>query len=85
MAKSSENIALHKNVSQSSTYSSDTHNYDATKAVDGNYDQNYMSCAHGDKRDNTLNWFMVDLSEIYYVSEVILTPRKDSGIICFFF
>ena len=64
-----ENIAFNKLADQSTTYSSAN---EASKAVDG--DTTY---AHGDREPNFLNWWKVDLLSVYYISQVILTPRQD--------
>ena len=79
LVMSAENIAFGKPAFQSSTWQPSTLHYDTKKAVDGNYDQTISSCAHGNKEENILNWFMVDLLDSYYILEVILTPRKDYG------
>ena len=79
--KSAENIAFQKPASQSSTWSpkTTTSTFEATKAVDGHFSQLVDDCAHGDKEENVLNWFMVDLLDVYHVSKVILTPRDYPG------
>ena len=70
-----ENIAYKKPAYQSSTYM----DLKANNSVDGDFNQDYKHCAHGDKIYNVLNWLMVDLLGEYYVSEVILTPRSTAG------
>ena len=67
--QSLENIAFNKPADQSSMYLFET----ANKAVDGNISLS----AHGNREPNSLNWWKVDLLSMYYISQVILTPRQD--------
>ena len=71
-SQSLENIAFNKQAFQSSTWKKD---YEASNAVDGNIN----TYSHGNQEPNSLNWWKVDLLSVYYISQVILTPRQDYG------
>ena len=75
------NLALNKNVHQSSNYQS-IYRPTASKAVDGNRDPNFSngSCSH--------TWWeyepfwVVDLGQVYRISHVVITNRGYCTQIC---
>nr|XP_034315266.1 neurogenic locus notch homolog protein 2-like [Crassostrea gigas] len=66
------NIALRKPVEQSSTY----HEYNASYAVDGNRETNFLVhvCTHTADGD-TNPWWRVDLMAVYYITSVRILNR----------
>ena len=71
-----ENIAAHKSASQSSTY----YDADASRAVDGNRDNNYRhhSVTHTNFQDHS--WWKVDLAKEEGVGTVRIYNRGDSNV-----
>jgi len=75
-AVSGENIAAHKSASQSST----AYGADASRAVDGNRDNDYghSSVTHTDFQDHS--WWKVDLAKEEGVGTVRIYNRGDSNV-----
>ena len=75
-AVAGENIAAHKSASQSSTY----YDADASRAVDGNRDNNYRhhSVTHTNFQDHS--WWKVDLEKEEGVGTVRIYNRGDSNV-----
>ena len=75
-AVSGENIAAHKSASQSST----AYGADASRAVDGNRDNDYghRSVTHTDFQDHS--WWKVDLAKEEGVGTVRIYNRGDSNV-----
>ena len=71
-----ENIAAHKSASQSSTY----YDADASRAVDGNRDNNYRhhSVTHTNFQDHS--WWKVDLAKEESVGTVRIYNRGDGDV-----
>ncbi|XP_060559806.1 fibropellin-1-like, partial [Ruditapes philippinarum] len=72
------NVALGKPAYQSSNYSKDYENqYTANKGNDGNADDNIYN-NHCFETDNNMNpWWEVDLQDVYNISQVNITNRRD--------
>ncbi|XP_060586454.1 uncharacterized protein LOC132742145 [Ruditapes philippinarum] len=67
-----------KPASQISNYDNETNNWTADKGVDGNADTNIRNnhCFH--TKNNIMSpWWQVDLQDVYYISQVNITNRKD--------
>ena len=75
-AVAGENIAAHKSASQSSTY----YDADASRAVDGNRDNNYRhhSVTHTNFQDHS--WWKVDLAKEEGVGTVRIYNRGDGDV-----
>ena len=75
-AVAGENIAAHKSASQSSTY----YDADASRAVDGNRDNNYRhhSVTHTNFQDHS--WWKVDLAKEESVGTVRIYNRGDGDV-----
>ncbi|XP_060598747.1 neurogenic locus Notch protein-like [Ruditapes philippinarum] len=71
------NLALNKPASQINNYDEETNDWTADKGVDGNADTDVYNhhCFH--TKNSMSPWWQVDLQDVYYISQVNITNRKD--------